>query len=120
VRGDRPEAVPETAGADAGFGSLGEDCPRPSPYFCLRAHARSPMIRAGVPGAPRYHQNPDFCSVNSITSITRLGPFTTTPGRSESPVEQGRETPMTAVEMAALTCELVEIDKTGAMTISPA
>jgi hypothetical protein len=55
-----------------------------------------------------------------MTSITQAGPFTTTPGRSESPVEQGRETPMTAVEMAALTCELVDIDKTGAMTISPA
>jgi hypothetical protein len=28
--------VPETAGADAGFGNAGEGCPRPSAYVCLR------------------------------------------------------------------------------------
>jgi hypothetical protein len=33
---------------------------------------------------------PAFCSVNSLTSVTQAGPFTTTPGRSGSSVERGK------------------------------
>jgi hypothetical protein len=51
--------------------------------------------------------------VNSITSIAQAGLFTTTPGRSESPVERERGTPMTAAEIAAVICELAGIGKMG-------
>lgn len=74
------------------------------------SHARSPTTCAGV---PRYHQTPEFCSMNSITSITLK------PGRSRRLAGANRqwngerETPMTAVEIAALICERAGIDKMG-------
>jgi hypothetical protein len=43
----------------------------------------------GCTGHTAISPDPELCSVNSITSITQAGPFTT-PGRSESPVERGK------------------------------
>jgi hypothetical protein len=48
--------VPETAGAGAGSGSLGEDCPRPSAYVCLRQQGQlgqGPACRAHTHGHRR-------------------------------------------------------------------
>jgi hypothetical protein len=44
----------------------------------------------GCTGRAAISPDPSVCSVNSITSITQAGPFTTTPGRSESPVARGK------------------------------
>jgi hypothetical protein len=48
-------ALPETAGADAGFGNLGGGRPRPSAYICLRQQRQrdSAAYRAYVHGHRR-------------------------------------------------------------------
>jgi hypothetical protein len=52
---------------------------------------RTHMVTDGLSGRTAISPVPPvFCSVNSTRSATQAEPFTTTPGRSESPVERGK------------------------------